>query len=421
MKHVRGLFFYFFIFSTIACIQSFAAPTEINPPVITYTAITSPSCTTTGMTLSGVTITDVTGVPLTGANRPRIYYKKNAGSWFSRPGTKTSGTSTNGTWSFTIVETDMGIVVPGDIIAYYIIAQDLTAVPNVGSNPAAGLVATSVNSVFAAPVTPTAYSLAYNLSGTYKVGVGGNFTTLTAAIKAYNTACTISGPVIFELINNNYSASETFPLTINNRPDANATHTLTVRPSAFATPVISGSSTTQIINLNGAKYVTFDGRRGGIGTSKSLSILNNNALGTTIQFINDAQNNKLKYCIIKGRKSGSFSGTIFFSTASASGTGNDNNTIDNNDITDAPGGQSSNCIFSYGTSGKENSNISITNNNISNNCNPIAGGESYGVCIYPGNNLWVVKGNRLFQTATRRIAASPNTFQHSGIRSLEFT
>ncbi len=408
MNHVRGSFILFFLFSFIACKQSFAAPTETNPPVITYMAIASPSCTTNGMVLNPVTITDVTGVPLTGANRPRIYYKKNAGGWHSRPGTKTSGTSTNGTWSFTILETDMGGVVSGDVVAYYIIAQDLNTVPNVASYPAAGLVATSVNNVFAAPATPTAYSLAYNLSGTYKVGVGGNFTTLTAAIKAYNTACTISGPVIFELVNNNYSLSETFPLTINNRPDANATHTLTVRPSALASPVISGSSTTQIINLNGAKYVTFDGRRAGIGTSRSLSIVNNNASGTTIQFINDAQNNKFKYCIIKGRKSGNFSGTIFFSTASASGTGNDNNTIDNNDITDAPGGQSSNCIFSNGTAGKENSNISITNNNISNNSNPIAGGESYGICIYPGNNLWVIKGNRLFQTATRLITASPN-------------
>ncbi|MFT3909517.1 MAG: hypothetical protein QM737_08840 [Ferruginibacter sp.] len=411
MKYVRGFYFHFFIFSLIASIQSFAAPAETNPPVITYTTISSPSCTTNGMILYSVTITDVTGIPLTGANRPRIYYKKNAGSWFSRPGTNTGGTSTNSTWNFAIAESDMGGVASGDNVYYYIIAQDLTAIPNIASNPAAGLVASNVNSVLSAPATPTTYSLAYNLSGTYKVGVGGNFPTLTAAIKAYNTACTISGPVIFELINNNYSTSETFPITINNRPDVDAIHTLTVRPSALASPVISGSSATQIIDLNGAKHIVFDGRRAGIGTLKSLSILNNNASGTTIRFINDAQNNKFKYCIIKGRKTGNFSGTIFFGTASASGTGNDNNTIDNNDITDMPGGQSGNCIFSSGTSGKENSNNSITNNNISNNANRIAGGESYGIFIYSGNNLWTVKGNRLFQTSTRLIATSPN---HTG-------
>ena len=377
---------------------------ETDAPVITYTLIASPTCTFTGMTIAGVTITDAIGIPLSGATVPRIYYRKNAGAWFSAPGTNTSGTANISVWSFTIVETDMGGIAGGDIISYYIIAQDLNAVPGVFSNPATGLVATSVNSVTTHPTTPNTYTPKYNLNGTYTVGIGGNFPTLTAAVNAYNTACALSGQIVFELIDNSYP-SETFSIDILLHPDASAAHTLTIRPSATATPVLTGSvASTQLINLNGAKYIIFDGRQGGIGTTKSLTISNTNNNGNTIQFINDAQYDVVKYCIIKGmRSTSSLQGTILFSTASASGTGNDNNTIDNNDITDA-GGQSIIGICSIGTAGKENDNIFITNNNISNYFN--AATDSRGIYLGANNNSWTISSNRFFQTVTRVYTAA---------------
>ncbi|MEO8770666.1 MAG: hypothetical protein ABI402_11290 [Ferruginibacter sp.] len=372
---------------------------ELIPPVITYTAIASPTCTFTGMTITGVTITDATGVALSGTTIPRIYYRKNAGTWFSAPGTNTSGTITSSVWSFTIVETDMGGVAGGDVISYYIIAQDMNPVPNVISNPSAGLVATNVNSVTTHPTTPNTYTMSYNLNGIYTVGSGGNFTTLTAAVNAYNNACALSGQIFFELTDNSYP-SETFPIDIQLHADESAAHTLTIRPSATANPVITGSvALTQLINLNGAKYIIFDGRQAGSGTAKSFTISNTNNSGNTIQFINDAQNDVVKYCIIKGMRSTSaLNGTILFSTANASGTGNDNNTIDNNDITDA-GNQSINGICSVGTAGKENDNISITNNNISNFFN--AAGDSRGIYLGANNNSWTITSNRFFQTVTR--------------------
>lgn len=374
---------------------------DLTPPVITYTLISSPTCTYTGMTLTGVLITDTTGIPLAGPNRPRIYYRKNAGSWFSQPGTNTSGTAKSSIWSFTINEADMGGVASADVVSYYIIAQDIAPAVNVGSYPAAGLAATSVNSVTTHPTTPNAYTLNYNFSGTYTVGVGGNFTTLTAAVAAYNNSCALSGPTIFELIDNAYP-SETFPIAINNHVDASNTNTLTIRPSATATPLFTHAVNAVTINLNGARFIRIDGRQGGSGSGRFLTVTNTGG-GITMQFINDAQNNIVRNCIIKGQRVSALSGTIVFSTAGA-GSGNDNNTIDNNEINEA-GGFSNNAIFSSGTNGQGNDNITISNNLISNNFN--ATNDSHGIYIHSSNAAfvtatdWTITNNRFFQTAER--------------------
>lgn len=369
--------------------------TELNPPVISYTTISTPTCTYTNITITGVTITDVTGIPLSGANRPRIYYRRNSGSWFSQPGTNTAGTATNSTWSFTIVAADMGALTGGDVISYYIIAQDNITTPNVSSNPSAGLVATNVNTVTTAPTSPNTYTLNYNLSGTYTVGIGGNFTTLTAAVTAYNNACSLAGPSVFEMIDDTYP-SETFPITINNHADASAVNTLTIRPSASATPVITGAINTQLLSLNGARFITLDGRQGGSGTPKSFSFINNNTSGNTLLFINDAVNNTVKNCIVRGSSNSATRGVIHFSTASAGG--NDNNTIDNNDIADGAA-TPANAIYSSGTAGNQNSNITISNNHIFNFFH--ASSRSVGIYANTNSTGWTVTGNRLFQTVDR--------------------
>ncbi|MBK6994062.1 MAG: hypothetical protein IPH31_03730 [Lewinellaceae bacterium] len=104
-----------------------------TPPAIYYNTLNY-TCNTGNRTITGVNITDATGVPLAGAFVPRIYYRKNAGAYFSQPGTNTGGTAFNSTWDFTIVAADMGGLVGGDIVSYYIIAQDNAAPINIGSN-----------------------------------------------------------------------------------------------------------------------------------------------------------------------------------------------------------------------------------------------------------------------------------------------
>src|SRR4030095_8960296 len=94
----------------------------ISAPAIYYTPLTNSTCSTGDRTLAGVNITDATGIPTVGSLRPRIYYKKNAGSYFSQPGTFVSGSATNSNWDFTIVAADMGGLLPTDVVSSYSIA-----------------------------------------------------------------------------------------------------------------------------------------------------------------------------------------------------------------------------------------------------------------------------------------------------------
>ena len=189
------------------------------------------------------------------------------------------------------------------------------------------MVATDVNTVTTPPTTPNIAAVALTLNGTYTVGGGGAYPTLTAAIASYNNGC-LAGPVIFELLDASYSGSETFPTSINFNATANSTNTLTIRPT-LASTVISGNGAGSLIPLNGALYVTIDGRIGSTGTTHSLTITNTNTTGSAMTFSNDASNNTVKYTDLKSDNTAT--GVILFSTSTGT-TGNDNNTIDNCNI-----------------------------------------------------------------------------------------
>jgi trimeric autotransporter adhesin len=354
---------------------------DVLPPAISYTALTN-TCLTTNIILTGVVITDVTGVPLTGANVPRIYYRKNGGSWFSNAGTYTVGTTTNSTWNFTIQNGDMGGVTGADIISYYVIAQDLVGTPNVGSSPSLGLVATGVSAaaITTAPTTPNSYTITL-LGGTYTVGVGGNFTTLTAAINAYNVSC-LGSAVIFNLTDATY-ASETFPLTINANATASATNTLTIKPSTGISPSISGTSASAIFVLNAADYVTIDGTNGSTVNAicpatvatRNLTINNTSTSGSSAvvwlqtNVADGVTNNKVINCNIVGNTNtttlfGIGSGSSLISTSSF-GTGNNNNQFINNNISKSQYG-----ISSQGASAANKNTGTFINQNLINTVSP---------------------------------------------------
>ena len=334
---------------------------DVAAPSITYTALTF-ICSTSDRTLTA-NISDFSGVPTTGTLRPRVYFRKNASAWFSAPGTLMTGTATNGTWDFVISSTAMGGLAFGDVVSYYVIAQDIiTPTPNIRSNPSTGLVASDVNTVTTAPTTPNSYAVSATMSGTYTVGAAGIFPTLTAAVNTYNNSC-LSGAVIFSLIDNTYP-SETYPITIAANPNASATNNLTIKPATGANPVLSGSSLTAIIILSGADYVTIDGTNGTtanstcprVTASRNLTIENTNtstasavvALTTTAGG-DGATNNRVMNTLISGNGSlttgvaVNLSGPTIGSGVGANG--NNSNQIVNNKIIKAQVG-----IFSAGSS-----------------------------------------------------------------------
>ncbi|MFZ4633963.1 MAG: beta strand repeat-containing protein, partial [Saprospiraceae bacterium] len=313
---------------------------DASGPGIAYT-ILGGACGTGNIALNNVNITDGTGIPLAGALVPRVYYRKGAGAWFSNAGTLASGNANNSTWSFNILAADMGGLAAGDVVSYYVIAQDNAA--RIGSN-AGGAVATDVNNVTTQPVTPNTVTVQGALMGTYTVGVGGNYATLTAAVADYNTKC-IAGPVVFSLTDATYPA-ETFPIAINQIFGASAVNTLTIRPAAGNAATISGASTTSIIRFNGADWVILDGSNAG-GTDRSLTLNNTStAASTAVVWVSSlgattgSENNIIRNCnIVAGSNTVTSTFGIFVggTTISTTGTGdnNDNLEIQNNAITTA--------------------------------------------------------------------------------------
>lgn len=250
----------------------------IIPPVISYTSPT-PSCGNNDIVLSGVTITDFFGVPTTGSLMPRIYFRKNGGTWFSAPGTLTSGTGTSGTWSFTISASTLSGLAAGNTITYFVIAQNTNN--TVVSNPSTGLVASDVNTVTVKPTTPNSFNVSAlptvsNFTSTSSITCVGSPVTFNAgsvtgvgALTSYNwsgpnsfSAVTTSSSLPFTpsttLAGGQYSLSVTYPgigCTSNNR-----TLNLTVNstPSAITgTPNTCVGSTTLLTDAtSGGTWVS---------------------------------------------------------------------------------------------------------------------------------------------------------------------
>ncbi|QQR87273.1 MAG: proprotein convertase P-domain-containing protein [Flavobacteriales bacterium] len=324
------------------------APVDLTAPTITYPALGN-TCTFGARTLTA-SITDASGVPTTGAGLPVLYWRINAGAYTAA--TATHAGANNYDFSF-----GAGVVA-GDVVSYYIVAQDNASTPNVSVSPSSGSSGYSANPPAAStpPTAPNSYLIGVTLSGTYTVGVGGNYTTLTAAVAAYNANC-LGGPVVFELTDATYN-SETHPININANPDASSTNTLTIRPASGASPSFSNGVAGALIVLNGADHVTIDGSNNPqtnsccplVQSSRNLFFGNTSTATTSavIWLSSGATNNTIRNCTIRGGGTGMFcgvgSGGASISTTSL-GLDNDNNTIENNDI-----GQCSVGIYSQGAS-----------------------------------------------------------------------
>lgn len=249
--------------------------------------------------------------------------------------------------------------------------------------------------------------------GTYTVGSGGAYATLTAAAAA--TAAGITGPVVFELLPSYTSTGETFPITFNNNACVTATNNIVVRPQTGASGlVISSSNAGPTIDLNGADYITFDGRPGGVGTTSQLSVINTNTSGVTFRLNNDASFNTLTYLDLQGQNTTAAAtattaaGVVYIGGSTATvPLGNDNNTISYCNIHGTSGGTPNIGIGVVGIVSSVvayNDNGSIVYNNIYDYFN--AATATVGVQLGAGNNAWTVSNNSFYQTVSRTYTAS---------------
>ena len=253
-----------------------------------------------------------------------------------------------------------------------------------------GVILTNETGYVMNPTTPSIYlALGTPLAGDYTVGIGCNYSTITAAIADLNSSG-VSAPVRF-LLNDATYPTETYPITVEIAKDfPTATNTVTIKPNTGVTASISGSSTTSIFKLNGADYIIIDGSNTISGTTKDLTITNTNTgSSSVIQIVSlgagaGAINNTIKSCIISSGSSGvaSYGISIGGNTFGTSGADNDNVTIQNNTISGISVG-----IYSYGTASVTsggNDNLLINQNTITVNTNTTS--TNFGIRVGYGLN-----------------------------------
>lgn len=252
---------------------------DLNGPSIVYNALTNTSATTQRTLIA--TITDISGVPTSGAGLPRLYWRINTGSWQSSIATSLGG----GQYQFQFG----GGVVLGNIVEYYIAAQDNYSTPNISCSPSTGAAGLTANPPTAAtpPTTPSSYTIIGTICGTFNVGTGQTYTTLTAAINDFNNK-EMTCAVTFVLTDADYSTAETFPIVINPNTGSSATNTLTIKVGSGVTTSISGSVANGAILRTLNSNTIIDGSNITNGTTRNLTISNTSA--TTPQVINIMSN-----------------------------------------------------------------------------------------------------------------------------------
>jgi hypothetical protein len=255
------------------------------------------------------------------------------------------------------------------------------------------------------------------LLGTKSVGPTGNYASLTAAIADVQAVGNgLGGALVLELQATYVSTVETFPLTIPALNGASAVNTLTIRPASGATAlsISSADTTAATVNLNGAQFVTIDGRPGGAGSNagsgggaaSQLTIANTSTSGVALRFINEASGNTIRYTTLRGVNTSSSSGTVVFSTTTGA-NGNDNNTMDHCDLGDGAS-TPANGLYAFGstsTAAQYNSGNIVSNCNVF-NFSAAPAIDAAGVRFENGTTDWTLTGNSFYQTASRAAVAA---------------
>jgi hypothetical protein len=313
-------------------------PLDLTPPNISYTPLFNTSFLT-ARTLT-TSITDATGVPTSGIGLPVLYWKINSGSYSPATATWVSGS----TYTFTF---GAGVVL-GNVVSYYIVAQDIATTPNVGANPLGGASGFTYNppACSTPPTSPNTYTIVQSVALNVTVGSGGTYPTLTGAGGLFadiNTKVLV-GNITAQIVSD-LTEDGTNALNQMAEEPVGSNFTLTIKPNSATLRTVSGSYSGGLIRLNGADNVIFDGRSNGSGNY--LSFLNNITSGTTsvFQLISlgsnaGATNNIIRNCIIKNGfiTSGAYGIVCGGSTVASAGADNDNNTFRENLISKAYAG-----------------------------------------------------------------------------------
>ncbi len=212
--------------------------------------------------------------------------------------------------------------------------------------------------------------------------------SISAAIAAIPG--TISQAYVIEITGTYTGANETYPVTFEDITGASATNTITLRPATGVTNAeIDRGSTGIAVELDDADYIIIDGRPGGTGTAGELTISQKSTgTSTTLQFINGATHNVVRYCKIFNGSTTSAGRGIYFNNSTSNPSGNSDNLIEHCEV---EGGR-------YGINSDAGSNNFNERNKI------------YGTSVY--NNyfagFWIESGTGSIEIDSCRIYHEPN-------------
>ena len=144
---------------------------------------------------------------------------------------------------------------------------------------------------------------------------------------------TLSQAYIIEITNTYDGSNEAYPIVFFAKSGASSANTITLRPEAGVTAVsITATMTGEaLLRLDDADWIIIDGRPGGTGTTRALTINNQGTSSTSygILLINGATNNNFRYFNISGFFSASSGGKgIYIGSSVNNPSGNSDNTFE---------------------------------------------------------------------------------------------
>ena len=251
--------------------------------------------------------------------------------------------------------------------------------------------------------------------GIYSVGPTGSFCNLQAVVSFVNN-CTITGPYIFELQATYLSSSEAnFPIVFNNNTGSSAANTITIRPATGIASISIISNVSRVFEFNGIDFITIDGRAGGTGSLKNLTLINTENFNSAVYINRECRNVTIRNCDISSNFGQNQLGVITIENTSGGGTGTDNLTIANCDIhgyNSTPSFGARSGIFCIGfNNASTNDNMLIQNNNFYDIMDIGTGAttQSTGV-IHLGvfNSGATIEGNNIYHTKITSNSQSTN-------------
>lgn len=226
--------------------------------------------------------------------------------------------------------------------------------------------------------------------------IPGDYASISNAIDDINCR-RLAGPIILQLKTTYNSNAERFPIILPGDTITSINNTITIRPDTNVTSqLIYWANPIAVFNFDRSANIIIDGRPGGVGSSRSLTIKNILNTSPALKFVNDAHNINVKYCNIVSADSLTNDGVINIGGTSLS-NGNDKIVFEYCEI-GYNGFRPVFLVTSIGTPGKENDSICFMNCQIhsfyrSGNNNQFTA----AIHIGDGNTKWIIKGNSFYQ------------------------